>query len=90
MAWSATGYAMTAGAPVQDAWLLTNSSAGQLPGQSVMITASVTGTVTLTLQSGNTIIVTVQVGDNIYPFACTNRVTGTATVSAVYNLQSTS
>lgn len=64
---------------------LTSNTSAQC-GASIQITASVAGTVTLTLWSGVTIIVTVGVGDSIYPYQCTKFVAGTATVTSAYNL----
>lgn len=55
-------------------------------GFAILLSASVTGTVTLTLQSGDTVVVNPAVGDNIYPFAVVKRVVGTATLASAYNL----
>lgn len=64
---------------------LTDSTSAQC-GASIMITASVAGTVVLTLWSGASVTVTVAVGDSIYPFECTMFAAGTATVTRAYNL----
>lgn len=56
------------------------------PGAALQITASVAGTVTLTLGSGAEIIVTVAVGDTIVPYQVTKAAQGTATVQKYYNL----
>lgn len=71
---------------IMDAQLLTEATDTQRPGAAIQITASVAGTVTLTLLSGNTIVVNPQVGDNLYPYQVTRATVGTATVSAYYNL----
>ncbi len=57
------------------------------PAFAIQITASVSGTVTLTLVGGSTIIVTPSVGDNIYPYAVIRAAAGTATVTRMYNLR---
>jgi hypothetical protein len=75
----------TTGAPITTAAALTNNVVAAA-GRSILITASVIGTVTLTLSGSGTVVVNPQVGDNIYPFAVTKYVTGTATITAVYNL----
>jgi hypothetical protein len=71
---------------VWDATLLTEATAVSRPGAAIQITASVSGTVTLTLASGNTIIVTPAIGDNIYPYQVTKATVGTATITRYYNL----
>lgn len=66
---------------------LANNVPTQQPGAAILITASVAGTVTLTLAGdGSTIVVNPSVGDSIYPFQVTKAVAGTATVTAYYNL----
>lgn len=70
---------------VWDNLLLTDNVSARC-GAAVQITASVAGTVTLTLWSGNTIVVTVGVGDSIYGYQCTKFAAGTATVTRCYNL----
>lgn len=52
----------------------------------IQITASASGSVTLTLLSTQTIVVNPAVGDNIYPYAVTKAVAGTAVVVSYYNL----
>lgn len=64
--------------------LISNTDAPS--GLAVQITASVAGTVTLTLSDASTIVVTVPINDTVYPYAVTKFVAGTATVTAVYNL----
>lgn len=71
---------------VCDAVPLTNGVETQQVGAAIMITASVTGTVTLELMSGKSIVVNPAVGDNFYPFQVTKATAGTATVTAYYNL----
>lgn len=53
---------------------------------SILITASVAGTVTLTMANGSTVVVNPQVGDNIYPFQVTKAHVTSGTISAMYNL----
>lgn len=72
--------------PVRNATALTEDTATTMPGRAIQITATVAGTVTLTLISGDTIVVTVVAGDNIYPYAVTKATVGTATISHYYNL----
>lgn len=74
------------GAPIGGARALTENTAGMIPGRAILITASVAGTVTLTLQNGSTVIVNPAAGDNIYPFAVTKATVGTATITNYYNL----
>ena len=69
-----------------DAAPLVDGVTTQRPGAAVMISASVAGTVTLTLLDGATIVVNPTVGDSIYPFQVVQATAGTAVVSAVYNL----
>ena len=71
---------------IADVEQLTEDTPTQRPGAAIQITASVGGTVTLTLLSGNTIIVNQQVGDNLYPYQVLRATVGTATISAYYNL----
>lgn len=67
--------------------LLADGVVTQQPGAAIQITASVAGTVTLTLAAdGSTIVVNPAVGDSIYPYQVTKAVAGTATVTAYYNL----
>jgi len=74
------------GAPsITTAVAMTNNTV-YAAARAILITASVIGTVTLTLSGSSTVVVNPQVGDNIYPFAVTKYVTGTATITAVYNL----
>lgn len=63
-----------------------SSGAATTPGRAILITASVVGEVTLVLANGDSITVTVAVGDNIYPFSVLSATTGTATVTRYYNL----
>ena len=69
-----------------DALALTENTLTQQPGAAIQISASGAGTVTLTLNSGNTIVVNVAVGDNIYPYQVIKATVGTATITAYYNL----
>lgn len=69
-----------------DALQLTENTATQQPGAAIQISASGAGTVTLTLNSGNTIVVNVAVGDNIYPYQVIKATVGTATITSYYNL----
>lgn len=55
-------------------------------GSGIMITASVAGTVTLTLLDGSTVVVSVPVGSTIYPFQVIKATVGTATITSYYNL----
>jgi hypothetical protein len=71
---------------VCDAALLANGVPTQRPGAAIQITASVAGTVILTLVSGATIVVNPPVGDSIYPYQVVMAAAGTATVTAYYNL----
>ena len=73
------------GTSITTAVAMTNNTV-YAAARAILITASVIGTVTLTLSGGSTVVVNPQVGDNIYPFAVTKYVTGTATITAVYNL----
>lgn len=69
-----------------DAVLLLDGVATQRPGAAIQITASVAGTVTLTLNTGSTIVVNPLVGDNLYPYQVVKAAAGTATITAYYNL----
>lgn len=69
-----------------DALLLSDGVVTQRPGAAIQISATVAGTVTLTLLNGVTIVVNPQVGDNLYPYQVVMATAGTATVSAYYNL----
>lgn len=71
---------------IVDAVPLSSGVATQQPGAAIQITASVAGEVTLELYSGNEIIVTVAVGDNIYPYQVVKATVGTATITRYYNL----
>ena len=71
---------------VCDAALLADGVQTQRPGAAIQITASVTGTVTLTLLSGATIVVNPPVGDSVYPYQVIMAKAGTATITAYYNL----
>ncbi len=50
-------------------------------GRAFRITAGVAGTVTVTFPDGSTDILTLAVGDNIYPYAIAGFTTGTATIT---------
>lgn len=69
-----------------DAVQLSEDTITQRPGAAIQITATVAGSVTLTLNTGSTIVVNPQVGDNIYPYQVTKATVGTATITAYYNL----
>lgn len=57
------------------------------PGRSIQITAAGTiSTATLTLSGGSTIDVTLQVGDNVYPYQVTKLVKNSGTISGAWNL----
>lgn len=71
---------------IRSAAAVADNTVMTLIGYGFFITASVTGTVTLTLDSGDTIIITPAVGDNIYPFAVSKMVAGTAVVTRAYNI----
>lgn len=71
---------------VWDCELLTDSVPAKRVGAAIQISATGAGTVTLTLASGNTIVVNVNAGDSIYPYQVQMAAAGTATVSAYYNL----
>lgn len=71
---------------VCDCALMSAGVATQTPGSAIQVTASVTGTVVLTLWSGATITVNPQVGDSIYPYQVKSYTAGTATVTACYSL----
>lgn len=71
---------------IAGALLLTENTVTQRPGAAIQITASVAGSVTLTLNDGTTIVVNPQVGDNIYPYQVLKATVGTATITAYYNL----
>lgn len=51
------------------------------PGVAIQLTASVAGEVVLTLQNGGTMICTLAVGDNIYPYAITTYASAGLTAS---------
>lgn len=70
---------------IWDAVALSDGVATQRPGAAIQISASVAGTVTLTLASGHTIVVNVAVGDSIYPYQVTKATAVTATAT-YYNL----
>ncbi len=84
MSFPGTGWLV--GNPIIGCALMTSAVAVTNPGRAIMITASVAGTVTLTLTNGSTIVVNPAVGDNIYPFAVMTATDGTATVTHYYNL----
>lgn len=65
---------------------LTENTRTQRPGAAIQITASVAGSVTLTLNDDTTIVVNPQIGDNIYPYQVLKATVGTATITAYYNL----
>ena len=69
-----------------DAALLTENTATSRPGAAIQIVASVTGTVTLVLWSGNSIVVTVPVGVTVLPYEVIKATEGSATVTSYYNL----
>lgn len=71
---------------VRDALLLTDGVQVQRPGAAIQITASVAGEVTLKLWGENDIIVTVSVGDSIYPYQVVMATSLTATITRYYNL----
>lgn len=58
-------------------------------GIAVAITATVAGTVTLTLLDGSTIVVSVPTGTTIWPFMVTKATVGTATITSYSNLRGT-
>lgn len=72
-------------APIRNSTAITDNVTVDA-GYGYFVTTSVSGTITLTLEGGGTIIITPVVGDNIYPFAVTKSVAGTATVTRAYNL----
>ena len=72
--------------PIDGCLVLNDGTATARVGRAVMLSASAASTVTLTLFSGATIDVNPQVGDNIYPFAVTEYVVNSGTISAAYNL----
>lgn len=69
-----------------DAVALTENTATTRPGAAIQIVASVAGTVTLVLWSGNSIVVSVPSGTTILPYEVTKATVGTATVTSYYNL----
>lgn len=72
---------------IRDALALNDGVVTQRPGSRIQISASVTATaVTLTLYSGNTIVVNPAVGDNIYPYEVIKAVVTSGTVTGMYNL----
>ena len=66
--------------------LLSNATPTQRPGAAIQITVTSSGTITLTLWSGDTIVVNPQVGDSIYPYQVVRYDTGTADGVVCYNL----
>lgn len=72
-------------AGVYDAWALTSNVTAP-EGDAILISATSASLVTLTLASGNTIVVNPGVGDSIYPFRVTKAVTSGGSISAYYNL----
>lgn len=72
---------------IRSAALLTEDTSTTAPGKAIQISATVAGTVTLTLFDGSLIIVNVVVGDNIYPYSVSKATVGTATISNYYNLE---
>lgn len=80
------GYPVQRAAPIRAATAMTSAAAAIATGFGFFICASVSGTVTVTLESGDTIVITPAVGDNIYPFSAKTFTTGTATVTRAYNL----
>jgi hypothetical protein len=70
---------------IWDALSLTDNVTARA-GAAIQITSSNSGSVTLTLWSGATIVVTVSPGDSIYPYQCTKFHAGTAAVVSAYNL----
>lgn len=82
---SLPGFPFYASAPVISAGTVTNNTT-VTPGQSILITASAASNVTITLPDATTVVVTPQVGDNIYPFATTKAVVNSGTVTSMYNL----
>ena len=72
--------------PILGAQTLAENTASTLVPRAIQISASVAGTVTLTLVDSSTIVVNVVAGDNIYPYCVQKAVVGTATVSAYYLL----
>jgi hypothetical protein len=69
-----------------DAAALTENTATTRPGAAIQIIASVAGTVTLVLWSGNSIVVSVPTGMTILPYEVTKATVGTATITSYYNL----
>lgn len=69
-----------------DAALMANAVETQRPGAAIQITVTGTGTVTLVLWSGATIVVNPQVGDSIYPYQVKKYTAGTATGVVCYSL----
>ena len=61
-----------------------NTTVAAASGFTILV--SVAGSVTLTLSGGTIIINPVAGADNIYPYAVTKWVSGTATVTRAYNL----
>ena len=88
MTYSLSGYPFMASAPVVDCSGTIASNTAVTPGQSIQITngGTVANSVTLTLPTGNSLIVTPQVGDNIYPYAVTKAVWsgGTLTLNNLF------
>lgn len=77
------------GGPITDAFSFADNTA-TAAGTDIQITVSTSGTVTLTLLSGRTIVVNpiaaTPAQDNIYPYSVTKAVAGTAVVTSYYNL----
>lgn len=71
---------------VNDAVLLVDGVATQRVGAAIQITADDAGEVTLTLYSGAEVIITVGIGDSIYPYQVSKYTSGTATITRAYNL----
>lgn len=86
MAFELPGYPIQRAAPIRAATAMTSAAAAAAAGYAFFVCASVSGTVTCTLEGGGTIVITPAVGDNIYPFAVTTFTTGTATVTRAYSL----
>ena len=58
-------------------------------GVAIAITASVAGTVTLTLLDGSAVTLQVPTGTTIWPFMVVKATVGTATITSYYNLRGT-
>ena len=68
-----------------DAAQLTEATTGRC-GAAIQIIASAAGTVTLELWSGNSIVVDVVVGMNLFEYSVVKATVGTATITSYYNL----